>query len=90
MAFAQIRTDNVKLGRTILQHHQNFDRVTEIIMIELVVPDAVEFHRFLRRQHEIERRSSGPSVRERSFHATCRDLVLAYEDNADIPAGRIW
>jgi hypothetical protein len=34
--------------------HQQLDRIAEIIMIELVVPDAVKLHGRLLRHHEIE------------------------------------
>ena len=43
MALAKIRADEVKLGGSIFQHRQNFDRIAEIVVIELIVPDAVEF-----------------------------------------------
>jgi hypothetical protein len=35
--------------------HQHLDRIAEIVVVELIVPDAVELHRGLRRHHEIER-----------------------------------
>jgi hypothetical protein len=33
MALAKIRADDVKLGGSIFQHHQNFDRIAEIVVM---------------------------------------------------------
>src|SRR5262245_30674296 len=90
MALAQIGADGMKLGGPVFQHHQNFYRVAEIVMIELIVADAMEFHRVLRRQHEIERRSRRPAVRERSLHAIWCNSLLAHEGDSDVAAGFFW
>ena len=86
---AQIRSDDVMLRGAVGQHHQHLDRVAEIIMIELVVADAVQLHRLLRRQHEIERRSHRPPVRERRRQSARRDPLRAHEGDAHIAAGRV-
>ena len=62
VSLAQVRPDDVVLRRAVLQHHQHLDRIAEIVMIELVVADAVQLHRLLRRQHEIERRARPPAA----------------------------
>src|SRR5262249_38683330 len=62
----------------------------EIIMIELVVPDPVEFHRLLWRQHEIKRRPRRPAVSKWRLQTARRNFTIAHERDADAAAGRIW
>jgi hypothetical protein len=44
LAAAKIRTDNDALGRPIGAKHQDLNRVTEVIVIKLIVADAVQPH----------------------------------------------
>src|SRR5262245_3154317 len=90
MALAQIGADDVTFGRPVFRQHQYFDRIAKIVMIELIVTDAVKLHRLFRRQHEVKRRSSRPSVGKRGLQSASRNFVLADEGDADITAGRIW
>jgi hypothetical protein len=59
-------------------------------MIELIVTDAVKLHWLFRRQHEVKRRSSRPSIGKRGLHSASRNFMLADEGDADITAGRVW
>ena len=52
---AQVRPDHGALGRAIHMQHQYFNRITEIVMIKLVVTDAMEPHRSIGSYHEIKR-----------------------------------
>jgi hypothetical protein len=89
MALAQIRANDVTFGRSVFQQHQNFDRIAKIIMIQLIVADPVKPYWLFRRQHEVKRRSSRPSVCKRRLHASSRDFMLAHEGDPDITAGRV-
>ena len=57
-ARTQVWTDYNAFGRAIDVQHQHVDRITEIIMIKLVVADAMQPDRCARRYHKIERRAS--------------------------------
>src|SRR3977135_1897521 len=59
-------------------------------MIKLVVAYTVEFHRFLRRQHEIKRRPGRSPVREGGLHAPWSNFMLTHKGDADVTAGRVW
>jgi len=56
----QVWTDYNAFGRAIDVQHQHVDRITEIIMIKLVVADAMQPDRCARRYHKIEHRASRP------------------------------
>src|SRR5690606_4263170 len=56
LAGAEVGTDDRLFARSVDVQHQNLDRVSQIVVVELVVSDAVELHRFGRRHHEIESR----------------------------------
>ena len=56
----QVWTDYNAFGRAIDVQHQHVDRITERIMIKLVVADAMQPDRCARRYHKIEHRASRP------------------------------
>jgi hypothetical protein len=54
LAAAKIRTDNDALGGPIGVKHQNLNRVSEVIVIKLIVADAVQPHGGLGCYHEVQ------------------------------------
>ena len=79
LSSAQVRTDDNMLGYSVLVQHQNLDRITQVIVIELVVADSMEAHRRIRRDHEIERGACRPAINERCREPTGRDLLVTDE-----------
>src|SRR4051812_14797503 len=57
--------------------HQNLDRITQITMIKLVVANAMESHRRLWSDHEIECRAGGPPIKKWCWEPAGRNSLVA-------------
>ena len=77
LAVAQIRSDDDTRGGAVAVQQEHFEGIAEIIVVELVIADAVQAHRSLRRDHEVERGAQGPRLRKRRRQSARRDLLLA-------------
>jgi hypothetical protein len=62
---AHVWTDDDALARAVAAQKQDLERITEVIVVQLVIADAVEPHRCGWRDHEVERGSDRPSVAKR-------------------------
>ena len=76
---AQIRADYNVLGCSVLVQYQNLDRVTQVIVIELVVADSMQAYRCIGRDHEIECGACRPAINKRCREPTGRDLLVTDE-----------
>ena len=63
MTRLQIRTDDNALAGSIFVQHQNFNQITQVTVIKLIVTNAMGWDRRILRHHEIERGARGPGVR---------------------------
>ena len=73
---AQIRTDYGAFACSIFVQHQNFNRITEVTVIQLIVANAVESYRGIRRHHEIECGAGWPTIKKWCREpAGCNSLV---------------
>ena len=57
LADTEVGAEHSKRVSAIIMQRQHLDRVAEIVVIELMVPDAVKLYRRGRGHHEIERRA---------------------------------
>ena len=73
VAGPQIRADDNVLALAAQQQH--LDRVAQVIVIELVVADAMQPHRRLRRHHEVQRRAQRAAVGERRRQSAGRNRL---------------
>ncbi len=68
---------------------QDLERITEIIVVQLVIADAVEPHRCGWRHHEVERGPHRPPVGKRRRQTAGRDRLRAQIGNPHEPAGGV-
>ena len=79
---AKIRTDYDAFARAIAMQHQHLDGITELIGVKLVIADAMQPHRCIRRYHEIERRPGWSAVCERWRQTAGCNLSLGDKSNS--------
>jgi len=85
LAAAKIRTDNDALGRPIGVKHQDLNRVTEVIVIKLIVADAVPPHGGLGCYHEVESGPGWTPFCEGRWQPAGCDQLFAHESQAHEP-----
>ncbi len=85
---AKVRADYDAFARAIDVQHQYLDRIAQVIVVKLVVSNAMQAHRCIRRNHEVKCRASWPSVRERWQQTAGRNLSLGDKGNSYEPAHR--
>src|SRR6266478_1744126 len=79
LSSAQVRTDDNMLGYSAFVKHQNLDRITQVMVIKLVITDAVQAHRRIWGDHEIQCGARRPAINERCREPTGRDLLVTDE-----------
>ena len=62
MTRLQIRTYDDVFACTIFVQHENFNGITQVTVIKLIIPDAVKSHGRIRRDHEIKCRARWPAI----------------------------
>src|SRR5262245_2670553 len=62
LAGAKIRTYDDMLTCAVFVQHKNFNGITQVTVIKLIVANAVEAHRRIRRDHEIQRGACWPAI----------------------------
>jgi hypothetical protein len=77
LACPQIRTYDDVFACSIFVQHKNFNRITQVTVIELIVANAMESHRRIRRHHEIECRPSWPAIKKWCWEPAGRNSLVA-------------
>jgi hypothetical protein len=83
LAGAQIWTDYNVLCCAVLVQHKNFNRITHVTMIKLIVANAMQAHRRFRRHHEIECGARWPAIKEWCRKAAGRNSLVADKCDAN-------
>jgi len=86
----QVWTDHNAFARAINVQQQNLNRITEVIMIKLIVANAMEPDGCAGRYHEIERRTGWPPVDEWWWQPAGCNALFTYESHAHEPASGMW
>jgi hypothetical protein len=73
----QIRTYDDALACSIFVQHQNFNRITQVTVIKLIIPDAVKSHGRIRRDHEIECGARWPAIKKWCWEPAGRNSLVA-------------
>jgi hypothetical protein len=73
----QIRTYDDTLACSIFVQHQNFNRITQVTVIKLIIPDAVKSHGRIRRDHEIECGARWPAIKKWCWEPAGRNSLVA-------------
>jgi hypothetical protein len=61
---AQIRAENDPLAGAVVAQQEYFERIAEVVVIQLVIANAMEPHRCGWCHHEVERGSHGAPITE--------------------------
>ena len=77
LACSEIRTYDGALACSIFVQHKNFNRITQVTVIELIVAYAMESYRRIRRHHEIECGARWPTIQKRCWQSAGRDSLIA-------------
>src|SRR5436190_17900004 len=77
-----MRTYDDALACSIFVQHHNFDRITQVAVIKLIVTNAMESHRRILRHHEIERGARGPAVKNWCWESAGRNSLVADKRDA--------
>jgi hypothetical protein len=76
---AKIRTDYGALACSIFVQHKNFNRVTQVTVIKLIVANAMEPHGRIWRDHEIQCGARWPPIQKWRRQSARRDSLVADE-----------
>jgi hypothetical protein len=82
LAGAKIWTDYGALGCSIFMQHKNFNRITQITVIELIVANAMERHGRIRRDHKVEGGASWSPIEEWRREPAWRNSLVADKRDA--------
>jgi hypothetical protein len=77
LASAEIWTNYGALARSVFVQHKNFNRITQVTVIKLIVANAMESHGRIRRDHEIERRARWPAIKKWCWEPAGRNALVA-------------
>ena len=83
---AEIRTDYGAFACAVFVQHKNFDGIAQITVIKLIVANAMESHRSIRRYHEIQGRACWPAIEKWGGQAAGRNSLVADKRDAHITA----
>src|SRR5206468_8185948 len=82
LAGAEIWTDYGALACSVCVQHQNFNRITQITVIKLIVANAMESHGRIRRHHEIQCRARWPAIKKWCREPAGRNSLVADKRDA--------
>jgi len=85
----QIRTYDDALACSIFVQHKNYNGITQVTVIELIVANAMESHGCIGRHHEIERRARWPAIKKWCWEPAGRNSLVADERDAHETAGGV-
>ena len=83
---AEIRTDYGAFACAVFVQHKNFNRITQVAVIKLIVVNAMKAHRSIRRYHEIQGRACWPAIEKWGGQAAGRNSLVADKRNAHVTA----
>ena len=104
LAGAEIRTDYGALACAVFVQHKNFNGITQVTVIKLIVSDAMESHRRIGRNHEIESGARWPAIKKWCWepagrnslvadkcdaHETARGVRLEFEQRSNLLGGKV-
>ena len=79
---AQIWTDYNALACSIFMQHENFNGITQVTVIKLIIADAVKSHRRIRRDHEIKCGARWPAIKKWCWEPAGRNSLVADKRDA--------
>jgi hypothetical protein len=74
---AQIWTDYNALARAVFVQHKNFNGITQVTVVKLIIPDAMNSHRRLGRDHEIQCGARWPAIKKWCWEPAGRNSLVA-------------
>ena len=74
---AQVWSDDDPFGGAVGVQQEYLERISEVLVVELVVADSVKPYRGVGRHHEVERGTQRSPLRKRCWQPARRDRVLA-------------
>jgi hypothetical protein len=74
---AQIGTYDGVFACSIFVQHENFNRTPQVTVIKLIVANAMESHRRIRRDHEIQRGARWTAIKEGCWEPAGRNSLVA-------------
>jgi hypothetical protein len=83
---AQIWTDYNALARAVFVQHKNFNGITQVTVVKLIIPDAMNSHRRLGRDHEIQCGARWPAIKKWCWQLAGRNSLVAGKRDAHKPA----
>jgi hypothetical protein len=89
LAGAEIWTNYGALACSIFVQHKNFNRIAQVTVIKLIVANAMQTHRRIRRDHEIQCGAGWPTINERWREPTGRNSLVADKRDAHESAGGV-
>src|SRR4051812_10862741 len=79
---AEIRTDYGAFARAVFVQHKNFNRITQVAVIKLIVVNAMKAHRSIRRYHEIQGGARRPAIKKWCWEPARRNSLIADKRDA--------
>jgi hypothetical protein len=79
LSIGQVRAHNHLLRAAVGVQEEHFERIAEIIVVELVIADSVQPYRRAGRDHKVERGTQRSPLRERCRQPTRCNRPFAYE-----------
>jgi hypothetical protein len=89
LAGAEIWTNYGALACAIFVQHKNFNRITQVTVIKLIVTNAMESHRRIRRDHEIQCGARWPAIKKWCWEPAGRNSLVADKRDAYEPASGV-
>jgi hypothetical protein len=77
LAGAEIRTNYGALARSIWVQHKNFNRITQVTVIKLIVANAMQVHRRIWGDHEIQCGARWPAIEKWCWEPAGRYSLVA-------------
>jgi hypothetical protein len=90
LAGAEIWTKYGALACAIFVQHKNFNRITQVTVIKLIVADAMESHGRIRRDHEIQCGARWPAIKKWGWEPAGRNSLVADKCDAHETARGVW
>jgi len=89
LAGAQIWTDYKALARAVFVQHKNFNGITQVTVIKLIVANAMESHRRIRRHHEIQCGARWPAIKKWRWEPAGLNSLVADKRDTYEPASGV-